>query len=49
MKPQEMNLRKFKTMNKTSCFKNIKDEIITIYKQGDFEDLCRGPHHQIQE
>ena len=24
--------------------KNITDEIITTYKQGDFEDLCRGPH-----
>lgn len=21
-----------------------KDEILSLYKQGDFEDLCRGPH-----
>ncbi len=36
-----------------SWVKNIKqkllkifllDEIFTLYKQGDFEDLCRGPH-----
>jgi len=22
----------------------IPDEVVSIYKQGDFEDLCRGPH-----
>jgi threonyl-tRNA synthetase len=29
---------------KQAVLKNIKDEKLTIYKQGDFEDLCRGPH-----
>ncbi|QKJ27967.1 threonine--tRNA ligase [Aliarcobacter cibarius] len=29
---------------KQAVLKNIKDEVLTIYKQGDFEDLCRGPH-----
>ncbi|MEA3289046.1 MAG: threonine--tRNA ligase [Campylobacterota bacterium] len=23
---------------------NIQDETLTMYEQGDFEDLCRGPH-----
>jgi threonyl-tRNA synthetase len=23
---------------------NIEDETLTMYEQGDFEDLCRGPH-----
>jgi threonyl-tRNA synthetase len=29
---------------KQAVLKNITDEKLTIYKQGDFEDLCRGPH-----
>jgi len=29
---------------KQAVLKNIQDEVITVYKQGDFEDLCRGPH-----
>ena len=29
---------------KKAVLKNITDDILTIYKQGDFEDLCRGPH-----
>lgn len=29
---------------KQAVLKNITDEVITIYKQGDFKDLCRGPH-----
>ncbi|MDX3959201.1 threonine--tRNA ligase [Aliarcobacter skirrowii] len=29
---------------KQAVLKNIKDNTLTIYKQGDFEDLCRGPH-----
>ncbi|HHE05693.1 MAG TPA: threonine--tRNA ligase, partial [Epsilonproteobacteria bacterium] len=29
---------------KQEVLKRIEDENITIYKQGDFEDLCRGPH-----
>jgi len=29
---------------KQAVLKNITDDTLTIYKQGDFEDLCRGPH-----
>ncbi len=29
---------------KQMVLKNIKDDVLTVYKQGDFEDLCRGPH-----
>ena len=29
---------------KQAVLKNITDDTLTLYKQGDFEDLCRGPH-----
>ena len=29
---------------KQMVLKNITDDILTIYTQGEFEDLCRGPH-----
>ncbi len=29
---------------KQAVLKNIPDERVSIYKQGEFEDLCRGPH-----
>ncbi len=29
---------------KQEVFLRIPDEEVSIYKQGDFEDLCRGPH-----
>ena len=29
---------------KQAVLSNITDETLTLYKQGDFEDLCRGPH-----
>ena len=29
---------------KLSVMERIKDERVSIYKQGEFEDLCRGPH-----
>ena len=29
---------------KQAVLGNITDETLTLYKQGDFEDLCRGPH-----
>ena len=29
---------------KQAVLKNITDATITVYRQGDFEDLCRGPH-----
>ncbi len=31
---------------KQAVLENISDDVLTIYKQGDFEDLCRGPHLQ---
>lgn len=29
---------------KQKVMERIPDETVSIYKQGDFEDLCRGPH-----
>ena len=29
---------------KQLVMQNITDEVITIYQQGEFEDLCKGPH-----
>nr|WP_229855286.1 threonine--tRNA ligase [Candidatus Sulfurimonas marisnigri] len=29
---------------KLSVMERIQDESVSIYKQGEFEDLCRGPH-----
>ncbi|UTJ06754.1 threonine--tRNA ligase [Arcobacter roscoffensis] len=29
---------------KQAVLQNITDDTLTLYKQGDFEDLCRGPH-----
>ena len=29
---------------KLAVIKNIPDDELSIYKQGNFEDLCRGPH-----
>ncbi|MCK5110676.1 MAG: threonine--tRNA ligase [Arcobacteraceae bacterium] len=29
---------------KQAVLEKICDDVLTIYKQGDFEDLCRGPH-----
>lgn len=29
---------------KQAVLSRIEDDTLTIYKQGDFEDLCRGPH-----
>ena len=29
---------------KEMVLKNIEDDVLTTYSQGDFEDLCRGPH-----
>jgi len=38
-------LEKFKDDDlKLEVIKKIQDEMVSIYKQGDFEDLCRGPH-----
>jgi threonyl-tRNA synthetase len=38
-------LNKFKDDElKQAVLSRITDDTLTIYKQGDFEDLCRGPH-----
>ena len=29
---------------KQAVLERIEDDTLTMYKQGDFEDLCRGPH-----
>ena len=29
---------------KQAVLSRIEDDTLTLYKQGDFEDLCRGPH-----
>ncbi len=29
---------------KQAVLRNIPDETVSIYRQGEFEDLCRGPH-----
>jgi len=29
---------------KQAVLENITDDVLTVYTQGDFEDLCRGPH-----
>lgn len=42
---REEILEKFATDElKQAVLKNITDDTLTLYKQGDFEDLCRGPH-----
>ena len=38
-------LEKFKDDDlKLAVLSRISDDTLSIYKQGDFEDLCRGPH-----
>ena len=38
-------LEKFKDDElKEAVLSKIDDEVVSIYKQGEFEDLCRGPH-----
>ena len=29
---------------KQAVLEKITDDVLTVYTQGDFEDLCRGPH-----
>ena len=43
--PKKEAVEKFKDDDlKQEVLKNIPDERVSIYRQGDFEDLCRGPH-----
>jgi len=38
-------IEKFKDDDlKLAVLEKIPDEVVSIYKQGDWEDLCRGPH-----
>ncbi|RUM55275.1 MAG: threonine--tRNA ligase [Nautilia sp.] len=42
---KEEALEKFKDDDlKLEVLKKIPDEVVSIYKQGNWEDLCRGPH-----
>ena len=42
---KEEALKKFANDDlKQAVLSRIPDETVSIYKQGDFEDLCRGPH-----
>ena len=43
--PKSEAIKKFKDDDlKQEVLKNIPSDTVSIYKQGDFEDLCRGPH-----
>ena len=43
--PKDEAIKKFSDDDlKQEVLKNIPGKIVSIYKQGDFEDLCRGPH-----
>jgi threonyl-tRNA synthetase len=42
---REEIVEKFKNDElKQAVLANIQDDSLTLYKQGEFEDLCRGPH-----
>ncbi len=43
--PKSEAIEKFKDDDlKQEVLKSIPSEMVSIYRQGDFEDLCRGPH-----
>ncbi|MGB9823603.1 MAG: threonine--tRNA ligase [Candidatus Hydrothermia bacterium] len=45
--PKEEAVDLFKKLNedyKIEILSEIQDEIVSLYKQGEFIDLCRGPH-----
>ncbi|BAF69225.1 threonine--tRNA ligase [Nitratiruptor sp. SB155-2] len=43
--PKSEAIEKFKEDDlKQEVLKSIPSDVVSIYKQGDFEDLCRGPH-----
>ncbi|RLA81842.1 MAG: threonine--tRNA ligase [Epsilonproteobacteria bacterium] len=43
--PRKEIIKKFASDElKQAVLERITDDVLTIYKQGDFEDLCRGPH-----
>jgi len=43
--PKSEAIKKFANDQlKQEVLKSIPGEVVSIYRQGDFEDLCRGPH-----
>lgn len=43
--PRDEALSKYSSDEiKTAVLSRIEDESVSFYKQGEFEDLCRGPH-----
>jgi len=45
--PKEEAIKLFKSLGETyklELLEEIPDETVSIYRQGDFVDLCRGPH-----
>jgi len=44
---REEAIKKFKEMGETykvELLEEMSDEVVSLYKQGEFVDLCRGPH-----
>ncbi|KKO19890.1 MAG: threonine--tRNA ligase [Candidatus Brocadia sp.] len=47
--PRDMAIKKMEAAGqsfKTELIRDIEDETVSFYTQGDFTDLCRGPHIQ---
>jgi len=45
--PREEAVRRFEERGeiyKAELLREIEDETVSLYREGDFEDLCRGPH-----
>ncbi len=45
--PREEALKLFQELGETykvELINELKDEMVTVYEEGDFMDLCRGPH-----
>lgn len=47
MKPRDQAIKYFKSIHenfKAEIISDLSDESVSLYTQGDFTDLCRGPH-----
>lgn len=47
--PREVAIQKMEAIGqsyKAELIKDIEDNVVSFYAQGDFKDLCRGPHIQ---
>jgi threonyl-tRNA synthetase len=45
--PKEEAIKLFESLNETykvELINELQDDVVTIYEEGDFVDLCRGPH-----